>query len=50
MTGLLPQFATMVAANMTTITLLLVIVTQLTVQVERRIGLGWTQANYRVTS
>jgi hypothetical protein len=44
------HYTAAVAANITTIALLFVIVTQLTVQVERRIGLGWAQANYRVTS
>ena len=46
----LPQYASTVAANLTTVALLLVIATQLTVQVDRRIGMGWAQTNYRVTS
>jgi hypothetical protein len=47
---MLRHYVTTVAANITTIAVLLVIATQLTVQVERRIGIGWVQTNYRVTS
>lgn len=46
----LQSYVVSVTANLTTIAILFVIATQLTVQVERRIGLGWAQTNYRVTS